>query len=75
MAEKNRFLISFIISNQPQSIEAVVASETLSVEEAELIIRDTIHQPTVQISDIQVVGLHRENNPHVHPGHYQQPEG
>jgi hypothetical protein len=75
MAEKHRFLISFILSNQPQSIEAVAASETLSVEDADLLIRKKIQQPAAQISDIQVIGLHRENNPHVHPGHYQQPEG
>ncbi|RYY76291.1 MAG: hypothetical protein EOO52_01900 [Gammaproteobacteria bacterium] len=75
MSEQHRFLISFITSNQPQSIEATAASETLSKEDAEVIIRSTIQQPSAPISDIQVVGLHKQKNPNIHPGHYQQPEG
>jgi len=75
MSEQHRFLVNFILSNQPQTIEIITDHETLSTEDAESLIRSEIHQPYATITDVQVTGLYRENNPHVHPGHYQQPEG
>lgn len=74
MSSKHRFLISFIQDNQPKTIEAYGVRETMSLEEAEATIRTQLQNPSTAVTDIQVIGLHRPNNPHVHPGHYQQPE-
>jgi hypothetical protein len=74
MSTQHRFLISFIQDNQPKTIEAHCDSETMSLVEAEATIRAQLQNPNSTVTDIQVMGLHRPNNPHVHPGHYQQPE-
>ncbi len=75
MKGKTRFLISYICDNQPNTMEVSSDRETLSVEEAEKYIRLANASKNVSITDIRVVGLHHPNNPNVHPGHYQQPEG
>lgn len=73
MLSDYRFLVSFIANNQPQTMEIFWSSEALPMADAENLVKKSF--PNAQISDIQITGLHRENNPHVHPGHYQQPEG
>ena len=75
MNGKTRFLISYICDNQPNTMEVSSESDSLSVEEAEEYIRQAHTSKNAAINDIRVVGLHRPNNPAVHPGHYQQPEG
>lgn len=74
MKHQNRFLISYICDNQPNTIELSSDSESLDVEEAEKYIRLANTAPSPVITDIRVVGLHRAHDK-VHPGHYQQPEG
>jgi hypothetical protein len=49
--------------------------DSLDVETAEKYIRSINTARTASITDIRVVGLYHQNNHHVHPGHYQQPEG
>lgn len=75
MKGKTRFLISYICDNQPNAMEVSSDRDTLSVEDAEKYIRLANVSQDSSITDIRVVSLHRPNNPHVHPGHYQQPEG
>jgi hypothetical protein len=75
MKGKNRFIISYICDNQPNTMEVSVEADYLSVEEAEKYIKQANTSKNAAITDIRVVGLHRPNNPSVHPGHYQQPEG
>jgi hypothetical protein len=75
MKEKQRFLISYICDNQPNTMEISCESDSLSVDEAEKYIKLANPSKKASITDIRVVGLYRPNNPNVHPGHYQQPEG
>ena len=75
MKGRHRFLISYICDNQPNTIEMSCDSDSLDMEEAEKHIRLVNKAKSSSITDIRVVSLHRANNPNVHPGHYQQPEG
>lgn len=75
MKGKNRFLISYICDNQPNTIEISCEDDSLDIEEAQEYIKLANPSKNSAITDIRVVGLHRPNNPNVHPGHYQQPEG
>jgi hypothetical protein len=73
MKDQHYFLVSFIVDNQPQTMEVFWNSETLPMADAEDLLRKSY--PGATITDIQITGIHRPNNPKVHPGHYQQPEG
>jgi hypothetical protein len=73
---ETRFLISYIVNNQPKSMELSAEADTLSPEDVLPYIKALhISEPLTKISDIQVMGIHRPRRPHVPPGHYQQPEG
>ncbi len=73
MKDQHHFLVSFIADNQPQTMEVFWNSETLPMADAENLLRKSF--PGATITDIRITGIHRPNNPKVHPGHYQQPEG
>jgi len=75
MKKKYRFLISYICDNQPNTLEISSINDSISVEDAENYIKLANAPTNAAITDIRIVGLHRPNNPNVHPGHYQQPEG
>lgn len=75
MKKQQRFLISYLCDNQPNTIEISCDKDSLDRDEAEKYIKLANKSQTVTITDIQIVSLHRPNNPDVHPGHYQQPEG
>lgn len=75
MAKPYRFLISFIADNEPKTIEHYSDSDSLSNEDAEILVRKCVEKPDTNITDIRVTGIHHPKNPKVHPGHYQQPEG
>ncbi|WP_039913413.1 hypothetical protein [Cellvibrio mixtus] len=75
MADQYRFLISFIVDNEPKTIEHYSNNDTLSDEEAETLVRKSVEKSDARITDIRVTGIHHPKNPKVHPGHYQQPEG
>ncbi len=75
MADQYRFLISFIVDNQPQTIETYNDNDTLSEDEAEELARKSVEKADAKITDVRVTGIYHPKNPKVHPGHYQQPEG
>lgn len=75
MKKQQRFLISYLCNNQPNTMEISCDKDSLGVEEAEKYIRSINSARTAIITDIRVVGMHHTNNPKVHPGHYHQPEG
>lgn len=75
MKKQHRFLVSYICDNQPNSMEVSSDKDSLPQGEAEEYIKLAHPQANAKISDVRIVGLHRTNNPDVHPGHYQQPEG
>ncbi|MEN0039169.1 MAG: hypothetical protein AAGC78_18970 [Cellvibrio sp.] len=75
MKKQNRFLISYLCDNQPNTIEISSDKESMDRDEAETYIHLANNIKAGHITDIQVISLHRPNNPDVHPGHYQQPEG
>lgn len=75
MADQYRFLISFIVDNQPQTIETYNDNDKLSEAEVEALVRKSVEKADAKITDIQVTGIYHPKNPNVHPGHYQQPEG
>ena len=75
MKKQYRFIISYICDNQPNSMEVSSHRETLGREEVERYIKLAHPSTESRITDIQIIGLHHDNNPEVHPGHYQQPEG
>lgn len=76
MKSNQRFLVSYIFKNQPQSLEVNADAETLSPDDVRPYI-EAIHSSdsSAKVSDIQVMGIHRPLRPHVHPGRYQQPQG
>jgi hypothetical protein len=73
MKDLPRFLVSFIVDNQPKTMEVFWNSEALPMNEAENLVRKSF--PNSSVTDVQVTSIHHPNNPDVHPGHYQQPEG
>ena len=75
MKKQYRFLISYLCNNQPNTIEISCDKDSLDRDEAEKYIQLANQVKAGAISDIQIISLHRPNNPNVHPGHYQQPEG
>ncbi|PUA28433.1 MAG: hypothetical protein B0W54_18465 [Cellvibrio sp. 79] len=75
MADQYRFLISFIVDNQPQTIETYTDSDTLSEDDAEKLARQSVEKSDAKITNVRVTGIYHPKNPKVYPGHYQQPEG
>lgn len=75
MNKQHRFLISYLCNNQPNTIEISSDKDSLNRDEAEEYIHLANSAKSSHITNIQVISLHRPNNPEVHPGHYQQPEG
>lgn len=75
MIKEHRFLVSYILNNQPQSTEVCLENETLTPEEARTCI-EAAHaiDPSDVITDIQVMSIHHSRKPGHHPGHYVQPE-
>jgi hypothetical protein len=77
MLKQRRFIISYILNNQPQSIDVQTEAETISEEEARDYISEShgVEEKPANITDIQIIGVYHSNDPDVRPGHYQQPEG
>lgn len=74
MKRPQRFLISYLCDNQPNTIEISSEQDSLDIDEAREHIKLVNTSKAVVITDIRVVGLYRANNPDVHLGYYQQPE-
>jgi len=74
MKGKNRFLISYICDNHPNTIEISSDSDDLDLVQAEEYIKLANASKNSVITDIRVVSLNRFNNSAFHPSHYQQPD-
>jgi len=70
-----RFLVSYLFKNKPQSLEVNADAEWLSPDDVRPYI-EAIHssESAGRVSDIQVMGLHQAQRPHARPQHYQQPK-
>lgn len=75
MNKQHRFLISYRCNNQPNTIEISCDNDLLARDAAEQYIQLINTAKAGAITDIQVISLHRPNDPPIHAGHYQQPEG
>jgi hypothetical protein len=75
MSNQERFIVSFIANGQPDSRVMQADSETLSVSEAEALLRVSFSElQSAQLSDIQVQKRTRPTEQeHGVPGHFKQP--
>ncbi|MCI0996250.1 hypothetical protein FGE05_23220 [Pseudomonas sp. ICMP22404] len=75
MSNQERFIVSFIANGQPDSRVMEADSETLSVSEAEALLRVSFSElQDVQLSDVQVQKRTRPiEQEHGVPGHFKQP--
>ncbi|CAH0304238.1 hypothetical protein E3Z27_17060 [Pseudomonas mediterranea] len=75
MSNQERFIVSFIANGQPDSRVMEADSETLSVSEAEALLRVSFSElQSAQLSDIQVQKRTRPiEQEHGVPGHFKQP--
>jgi len=76
MAFKNRFLVSYILNNQPKSTEIETEMESLLPEQTRSYL-EALHatRGSDSLTDIQVTGLHHPKNRAGSPAHYRQAEG
>jgi hypothetical protein len=75
MGNHERFIVSFIANGQPDSRVLEADSETLSVNEAEALLRISFSElKSAELSDIQVQKRTRPTEEeHGVPGHFKQP--
>lgn len=74
MTVENRFIISFIADNQPQSRVLTYESETLDPREAEALLKQGFPElEGTKLTDIQVQKRTKPEEGDNIPGHYQQP--
>ena len=74
MVAKTRYIVSFIIDNQPQSRTLEHDSATLDPREAERLVKQTFAElQGSRMSDVQVQKRTRPEESDNIPGHYQQP--
>ena len=70
MSNSNRFLVSYIIDNQPQSSEIESEADTLSPEQAlEMIRAQNPSMASGNITDVQVQPTQQRNEEDTSPGH------
>lgn len=74
MFDTPRFIVSFIIDNQPQSRTLEHDSETLEPGEAEALVKQAFSElKDARMSDVQVQKRTKPEESDNIPGHYQQP--
>ncbi|AOE61109.1 hypothetical protein LOY64_18810 [Pseudomonas corrugata] len=75
MSNQERFIVSFIADGQPDSRVMEADSETLSVSEAEALLRVSFSElKSARLSDVQVQKRTRPTEQeHGVPGHFKQP--
>lgn len=74
MFDKPRFIISFILGNQPQSRTLEHDSETLAPVEAEALVKQTFPElKGASMTDVQVQKRIKPDESDNVPGDYQQP--
>ncbi|MDD0981215.1 hypothetical protein [Pseudomonas shahriarae] len=74
MFGKPRFIVSFILDNQPQSRKLEHDSETLAPFEAEALVKQNFPElKDAFMTDVQVQKITKPDESDNVPGHYQQP--
>jgi hypothetical protein len=74
MFDKTRYIVSFIIDNQPQSRTLEHDSETLEPQEAQALLKQNFPElKDASMSDVQVQKRTKPEEGDNIPGHYQQP--
>jgi hypothetical protein len=74
MFDKPRYLVSFILDNQPQSRTLEYDGDTLDPEQAQTLLKQTFSElRDAQLSDVQVQKRTKPDEGENIPGHYQQP--
>jgi hypothetical protein len=74
MAAESRYIISFIVDNQPQSRVVTHESETLDKQQAETLLKHDFPEFNgAKLTDIQVQKRTKPEEGDNIPGHYQQP--
>jgi len=75
MADKHRFLVSYILNNQPKSTEIETEIESLKQEQTRSYL-EALHatRGPDSLTDIQVTGPHHHNHGAGTPAHYRQPQ-
>lgn len=75
MSSQKRYIVSFIVDDQPDNRVIEVDAQTLSPEEAEALLRITFRElQAATISDVQVQKkIKSGEEEHDVPGHYKQP--
>lgn len=70
--KKHRYLVSYIVDNQPSSTELASDAESLTPAEA-LEHLKALHGASAEPTDIQVTPILHPKDEGTTPGHYQQP--
>ncbi|MFG6205906.1 hypothetical protein [Pseudomonas retamae] len=74
MFDKPRYIVSFILDNQPQSRTLEQDLEGLDRQQAEDVLRQTFPElKDARLSDVQVQKRTKPDEGDNVPGHYQQP--
>ncbi|MCY1406001.1 hypothetical protein D9M71_212560 [compost metagenome] len=74
MSKKTLFLISYILHNQPRTVEVEADSEAMTPDQARYYL-GSIHTSETPdaFSDVQVTRIVHPHKEGTTPGHYQQP--
>ena len=74
MFDKPRYIVSFILDNQPQSRTLEEDLNGLDPQQAEAVLRQTFPElKDARLSDVQVQKRTKPDEGDNVPGHYQQP--
>ncbi|MCQ6255545.1 hypothetical protein [Pseudomonas sp. Q11] len=74
MSTEHRYIVSFIVNNQPQSRTLLHDRETLEPALAATLVKTTFPEfKDAELSDIQVQKRTKPEEEDNIPGHYQQP--
>lgn len=74
MFDKPRYIVSFILDNQPQSRTLEDDRDNLDPQQAEALLKQTFPElKDARLSDVQVQKRTRPDEGDNIPGHYQQP--
>lgn len=74
MSTEHRYIVSFIVDNQPQSRTLVDNRETLEPATAESLVKSTFPEfKDIELTDVQVQKRTKPEEGDNIPGHYQQP--
>lgn len=72
MKKEHRYLVSYIIDNQPSSTEITTHDDPLAPEQAREHLK-ALHGVSAELTDIRVTPILHPKDKGTTPGHYQQP--